>query len=94
MAKNLTIGHLYPVQDYYPFYQRISVRRFDDYSNSSHEGTNLGIKYNAAPEGPRLKLEHATCILSKNAERKRVLTSNHHRMVPRLITVSLQSLKY
>lgn len=101
MAKNLTIGHLYPVQDYHPFYQRISVRRFDDYSNSSHEGTNLGIKYNAAPEGPRLKLEHATCILSKNAEMKRVLrdkqssqdgTKTHNSVTP--VFEILRSVKY
>ena len=47
------------------------MRHFDDYSNSCHEGLNHGLKYNTAPVGPLLNLEHATCILSKNGERKR-----------------------
>ena len=71
MVKNLIINHLYNVEEHYPFYQRIGIRHFDDYSNSCHEGTNHGIKYNTAPVGPLLNLEHATCILSKNGERKR-----------------------
>ena len=71
MVKNLIINHLYNVEEYYLFYQRIDIRHFDDYSNSCHEGLNHGLKYNTAPVGPLLNLEHATCILSKNGERKR-----------------------
>ena len=52
------------------FYLRKNIRHYGEYSNSIHEGTNKGIKYNAVPVLPTSSLDNALIILSKNAQRK------------------------
>ena len=51
------------------FFLRLNLRHFDEYTNSIHEGTNRGLKYNTAPVGPSTKIEKAFTIICNNAER-------------------------
>ena len=51
------------------FYQRRWTRHYGEYTNSCHEGTNKGIKYNSAPVLPGHSISKACIILSSNAER-------------------------
>ena len=51
------------------YFINIYIRCFNEYSNSCHEGTNKGIKYNSAPTNGTKPLEHTTTILSRNGER-------------------------
>ena len=57
-------------QEKFLFCRRKSIHHFDEYTNSKHEGANLGLKYNAAPVGPSHRLDSSTAILTSNAKRK------------------------
>ena len=51
------------------FYKRKHLRHYAEYTNSCHEGTKKGIKYNSAPILPRHYLAKSCIIMSKNGER-------------------------
>ena len=53
----------------YCFYKRNNMRHYEEYTNSCHEGTNKGIKYNSAPVLPGHSLAKSCMIMSKNGER-------------------------
>jgi hypothetical protein len=57
-------------EDYLCFHKRFAVRHFDSYSNSGHEGTNNGLKHNAAPVGPQYDLHKSGMTLTDNARIK------------------------
>ena len=46
------------------------MQHFDTHINSSHEGTNKGIKYGAAPCLPNYSIERAAKVLAENGEMK------------------------
>ena len=56
-------------ETHYVMYHKVIRRHYEEYSNSIHEGTNRGIKYNAAPVTPATHLDHSLVIMTKNAER-------------------------
>ena len=58
-----------PLEAFYVFYLRKDLRHYGEYSNSIHEGTNRGLKFNAAPVTPATRLDKTTVILSKNGVR-------------------------
>jgi len=58
-----------PQEAYYCFYLRKNSRHFDEYSNSSHEGTNNAMKNCSSPVKPSHNLEKSMTILSKQGER-------------------------
>ena len=68
-----------PLEAYYVYYLRKDIRHYGEYTNSIHEGTNRGLKYNAAPVGPSTRLDNSLVILSKNGlrnlERKKISSS-------------------
>ena len=57
-----------PHENNFCFYRRKWLRHYSEYTNSCHEGTNKGIKYNAAPVLPGHSLAKSCIILSKNGE--------------------------
>jgi hypothetical protein len=57
-------------EEFLCFHYRFGVRHFDSYSNSGHEGTNNGLKYNAAPVLPQHDLHTSGAILTDNAKIK------------------------
>lgn len=63
-------NHVVIHSDNFLFCKRKNIRHFDEYSNSKHEGTNRGLKYNAAPVGPSMNLDTSAAILTSNAESK------------------------
>ena len=63
---------------FYVYYIRKHLRHYEEYSNSSHEGTNKGLKYCAAPVTPNLRMDHSCAILSKQGVRS--ITSKKHYM--------------
>ena len=54
---------------HYLFYQRKHLRHYEEYSNSSHEGTNKGLKYCASPVTPNTRMDNSCAILSKQGVR-------------------------
>ena len=70
LIMNFIRASIDPYEDHFLFYNRKCTRHFDKYSNSCHKGTNNEVKYNSAHVGPLVNLNHSTCIISKNAERK------------------------
>ena len=69
---------------FYVFYIRRHLRHYEEYSNSSHEGTNKGLKYCAAPVTPNLRMDHSCAILSKNGVRS--ITSKKHFMAKQFLS--------
>ena len=67
-------------ETHYLMYRKTFRRNYEEYSNSIHEGTNCGIKYNAVPVTPGTHLDHSLIIMSKNgvrnAKRKKTKTSS------------------
>lgn len=59
-----------PHEANYCFYLRIGIRHFEEYTNSSHEGTNNGLKHSAAPVLPVMSLQRTTEVLTDNAAMK------------------------
>ena len=51
------------------FYLRLNLTQFEEYTNSIHEGTNRGLKYNSAPVGPSRNIEKVLAIMCNNLER-------------------------
>ena len=56
-------------ETHYVMYRKTWRRHYEEYSNSIHEGTNRGLKYNAAPVTPGTRLDHSLIIMSKNGVR-------------------------
>ena len=48
------------------YYLRKHIRHYGEYTNSIHEGTNRGLKFNAAPVTPCTRLDNSIVILSQN----------------------------
>ena len=63
-------GHMQPHEPHYCFHLRKCVQHFDTHINSSHEGTNKGIKYGAAPCLPNYSIERAAKVLTENGVMK------------------------
>ena len=61
-----------PFESDFLFHLRKDLRHYAEYSNSTHEGTNRGLKYNAAPVTPATRLDNSTVILTKNAVRSSI----------------------
>ena len=68
-VENFVTKHIEPHETYFCFYLRLNLRSFEEYTNSIHEGTNRGLKYNSAPVGPSTNIEKALAIMCNNAER-------------------------
>ena len=60
----------------YCFYKRNNMRHYEEYTNSCHEGTNKGKKYNSAPVLPGHSLAKSCIIMFKNGER--MITKKKH----------------
>ena len=58
-VQNFVAKHIEPHESNFCFYQRFNLRHFDEYTNSIHEGTNCGLKYNSAPVDPSTEIEKA-----------------------------------
>jgi hypothetical protein len=61
-------SHVQPHEQHYCFFQRLSIRHMDMYSNTPHEGTNNGIKASAAPSMPQHSIATAARVLCVNSE--------------------------
>ena len=48
-VQNFITKRIEPHESNFCFYLRLNLRHFDEYTNSIHEGTNRGLKYNTAP---------------------------------------------
>ena len=68
-VQNFITKHIEPHESNFCLYLRLNHRHFDKYTNSIHEGTNRGLKYNAARDGPSTKIEKVMAIMCNNAER-------------------------
>ena len=68
-VESFVTKHIEPHETYFCFYLRLNLRSFEEYTNSIHEGTNRGLKYNSAPVGPSTNIEKALAIMCNNAER-------------------------
>ena len=62
-------NNLQTQEAHYVMYRKIFRRHYEEYSNSIHEGTNRGLKYNAAPVTPGTRLDHSLIIMTKNGHR-------------------------
>ena len=67
-VQNFITKHIEPDKSNFRFYLRLNLRHFDEYTNSIHEGTNRGLKYNTAPAGPSTTIEKAMEIMCNNAK--------------------------
>ena len=47
----------------------LNLRHFEEYTNSIHEETNRGLKYNSAPIGQSTNIAKALAIMCNNLER-------------------------
>jgi MULE transposase domain len=56
-----------PLEAFFCFYRRRTLRHFDTYTNSGHEGTNNGLKAAAAPVLPQHSLDRSAAIINQNA---------------------------
>ena len=70
VEKNFT-KHIGPNETHFCLYLRLYLRYFEEYTNSIHEGTNRGLKYNSAPVGQSTNIEKASAIMCNNSERTR-----------------------
>ena len=61
-VESFVTKHIEPHETYFCFYLRLNLRSFEEYTNSIHEGTNRGLKYNSAPVGPSTNIEKAKSI--------------------------------
>ena len=67
--ENFVTKHIEPHEIQFCFYLRLNLRHFEDYTNSIHEGTNSGLKYNSTPVGSSTNIEKALAIICNNSER-------------------------
>jgi hypothetical protein len=56
-----------PHESHYCFHKRKTVRHYDTFVNSAHEGTNNGLKNSAAPVLPQYTIDQSASVLTKNA---------------------------
>ena len=68
-VENFVTKHIEPHEAYFCFYSRLNLRHFKEYTNSIHEGTNRGLKYNSTPVGPSTNIEKVLAIMCNNSER-------------------------
>ena len=68
-VENFVTKHIKPHETHFYVYFRLNLRHFEEYTNSIHEGTNRGLKYNSAPVGPSTNIEKALAIMCTNSER-------------------------
>ena len=68
-VKNFVTKHIEPHETHFCFYLRLNLIHFEEYTNSIHEGTNMGFKYNSAPVGSSTNIEKALAIMYNNSER-------------------------
>ena len=54
-------------EKHFCFYLRKKQRHFDEYINSLHEGTNIGLRHSVAPVGPSTTIENAMVVMTNNA---------------------------
>ena len=50
-------NHIEPHDSHFSLYLRYNLRHFEEYTNSIHEGTNRGLKYNATHVGPNTNIK-------------------------------------
>jgi MULE transposase domain/SWIM zinc finger len=62
--------HVEPLESFLVFHRRKALLVFETNSNSAHEGTNNGMKKNAAPTNPQHGILQATDVLCGQAARK------------------------
>ena len=67
-VQNFITKHIEPHECNFCFHLRLNFRHFDEYTNSIHEGTNCGLKYNTAPFVPRTIFETAMAIMCDNTK--------------------------
>lgn len=67
---NFVNGHVFTQENHFTYYRRHHIFHLDSHSNTSHEGTNNGIKHCAVPVMPQNTLENSVSTLSFNAELK------------------------
>ena len=58
-----------PHKSNFCFYSRLNLGHFDEYTNSTHKGTNLRLKCNTIPVGPNTKIKKIMAIMCNNAKR-------------------------
>ena len=68
-VENFVTKRIKPNEIHICFYLRLNIRHFEEYTNSSNEGTNRDFKYNSAPVGPRTNIEKALAIMCNNSKR-------------------------
>ena len=67
-VKNFVTKHIKPHETHFCFYLRLNLRHFEEYTNSIHEGTNRGLKYNSASLGPSTNSERALASMCNKIE--------------------------
>ena len=58
-VENMVRCYIEPHEAKFVFYEKVGLRHFDEYSNSCHEGTNKGLKFDANKVGPSLLLDNS-----------------------------------
>ena len=66
---NIVTKHIEPHETHFCFYFRLNLRHFEEYTNSIHEGTKKGLKYDSALVGSSTNIEKALAIMCNNSER-------------------------
>ena len=57
-----------PQENNFCFYHRFHIRHYGTYTNSSHEGSNNGLKSGASPVLPQYYLDRSATVFSNNYE--------------------------
>jgi len=67
---NFIREHVVPYEQNSCFFHRISIRHYDECTNSSIEGSFGGMKYSSMPVNPQHSVSRSACILSLSSEIK------------------------
>ena len=70
-VENFVTKHIEPHETHFCFYIRLTVRHFEEYTNSIHKGTKRGLKYNSAPVGPSTNIKQALATMCHSSKRTR-----------------------
>ena len=65
---NFVTTHIEPHETQFCFYFRWNLRHFEEYTNSIHEGTKKGLKYDSALVGSSANIEKALTIMCTSSE--------------------------
>lgn len=68
--QDFLVGHVFVHDDCFAFHLRISVRSYNEATNSSHKGTNLGLKSHHAAIQPRSSEAYNSSLIKLQSEIK------------------------